>query len=339
MANPYYDIWRRRELEFTSLKQAREALADEDLLGSFFGRLSEVLTLIEAARSTSGFDTTLARDMLQQKRVNVLVYGESGSGKSSLVKAILNEESVVTSATTQGTLKEEGYMAPCGVRVIDTPGFKVPLTRLPSVGSTETPSILSYSWIQEVFAWNRLLGDVKRRVLSQTAAERPLALVYVHRAGSRLLPERLIELIRIPHEHLVPVFFVISDVCSVDDSALKSVKALVSETIANLGPNKKGREVALLEVNSSNKSVRGHMYRQFGIKEIISSLLSSLDPVDALTFCQSTWVPRLFGGKRQQLEPRPADDAAPDSGDDSEGDDGAPARRQVAVGRKRARGN
>ena len=44
MANPYYDIWRRRELEFTSRKQAREALADEDLLGSFFGRLSEVLT-------------------------------------------------------------------------------------------------------------------------------------------------------------------------------------------------------------------------------------------------------------------------------------------------------
>ena len=53
---------------------------------------------------------------------------------------------------------------------------------------------------QEVFAWNRLLGDVKRRVLSQTAAERPLALLHVHRAGSRLLPERLIELIRIPHE-------------------------------------------------------------------------------------------------------------------------------------------
>jgi hypothetical protein len=60
---------------------------------------------------------------------------------------------------------------------------------------------------QEVFAWNRLLGDVKRRVLSQTAAERPLALLHVHRAGSRLLPERLIELIRIPHEHLVPVVF------------------------------------------------------------------------------------------------------------------------------------
>lgn len=99
--NEQHEVWARRPIKFNSLYFAHEAMRDSKLLDTFFHRLKEVLTLIEANSSTSGFDTDLAWDMIQQKTVNVLFYGESGAGKSSLVKALTGDSEINTSATEQ----------------------------------------------------------------------------------------------------------------------------------------------------------------------------------------------------------------------------------------------
>ena len=99
--NDAHDVWARKPIKFNSLYFAHEAMRDTQLLDTFFHRLKEVLTLIEANQSTAGFDTDLAWDMVQQRTVNVLFYGESAAGKSSLVKALTGDPSVTTSSTEQ----------------------------------------------------------------------------------------------------------------------------------------------------------------------------------------------------------------------------------------------
>ena len=86
------DIWSFRAFDFKEREKAKalELLKDEELLTSFFDRLLQVLTLIEAHSSTSGFDTSLAWDMIRRETVNVMVFGEAGAGKSLLVRTFLS---------------------------------------------------------------------------------------------------------------------------------------------------------------------------------------------------------------------------------------------------------
>ena len=63
---------------------------------------------------------------------NVLVIGNSGVGKSTLINAVLGEERAVTGYGTAGTTKElaiyESQEIP--FRVIDTVGYDIPEGRL-----------------------------------------------------------------------------------------------------------------------------------------------------------------------------------------------------------------
>jgi hypothetical protein len=43
---------------------------------------------------------------------------------------------------------------------------------------------------------------------------------YCHKAGHRIIPERIKQLVSIPHMRMVPVFLVLTDVYSIDDEAL-----------------------------------------------------------------------------------------------------------------------
>jgi hypothetical protein len=245
-------------------------------------RLKEVLTLIEANASTKSFDTRLAWDMLRLKTINCLVYGESGAGKSSLVKAITGDESIVVSATHQGTKNETAYDMPCGLRVIDTPGFRVPLTTIGG-DDEEKPSWFSIKWWKEVstfcpscciFAslifvnatqvviWRNLLKDLNSRLHSLKASDRPLCVMYVQRAANRIIAERIRELLALPHKLMVPVFLIISDVCSVDDKALMQVTGTMQTLIDSIGLNAKGHMVRMLLVNSESKIVRGHEHQR-----------------------------------------------------------------------------
>ena len=185
------------------------------LLGSFFDRLLEVITLIEANESTMGFDTSLAWDMIERGTANVLVYGESGAGKSLLVRTLTGDEGARSSATTVGTTEEHIHRTPSGINFIDTPGIKIPLV-------AEADSSLRY--LRDRYNWNMMLRDLDVRLRSSSAATRPLGVVYVHRATMRVIPERVAELLQKSHSLLVPTFLLLSDVCSVDDAALKEVR-------------------------------------------------------------------------------------------------------------------
>ncbi|KAJ1468391.1 hypothetical protein T484DRAFT_2259836 [Baffinella frigidus] len=114
------DKWSPRPIEFSNLEAGRVALQDPQLLNEFFGRWEEVLNSVDAAsqiRCSTGF----AR-RLPSYGVNVLLIGESGAGKSLLVKVMTGDDSIVTSATQAGTSADKRYSSPCRVHWIDTPG-------------------------------------------------------------------------------------------------------------------------------------------------------------------------------------------------------------------------
>ena len=59
---------------------------------------------------------------------------------------------------------------------------------------------------------------------STVVTERPLAICYVHRATHRIIPERIAQLVSIPHMRMVPVFLIVTDVYGVEDEALHEVR-------------------------------------------------------------------------------------------------------------------
>lgn len=291
------DIWARQSYALTHRDEALAVLQDKELLTSFFDRLLDVLTLIEANESTLGFDTSLAWDMIKRGQANVMVYGESGAGKSLLVRTLTGDEAAKSSATTVGTLTENIHCTPSGINLIDMPGIKIPL-----VASTD----YSFRYMRDRYNWSAMLADLGRRLRSLSAATRPLGVVYAHRATMRVIPERIIELLQTSHSLLVPTFLVLSDVCSVDDEALKEVRAQMKKIVADLGPNSRNHHVHFIEVNTQTKVVSGHRHPSRGLPEFVSTLLSNLDPIDALTFTRRTYMlaPRLQVSEEQKQRVR-----------------------------------
>ena len=97
---------------------------------------------------------------------------------------------------------------PCGLRLVDTPGFRVPLplrasptseASLPVPGAAHTMEggRFSLTWLREVLAWRAMLHSLHARLSSQDARLRPFALIYCHRAGAR---------VREPHTFTPEVF-------------------------------------------------------------------------------------------------------------------------------------
>ena len=102
---------------------------------------------------------------------------------------------------------------------------------------TTTLGYLNAEWFKEYLQWSALLGNVKQRLDSQVATERPIAICYVHKAGHRIIRERIAQLVSIPHKKLVPVFLVVTDVYSIDDAELTEVRRAPSPpTLRPLSP-------------------------------------------------------------------------------------------------------
>ena len=66
---------------------------------------------------------------LNQKRVNVLVYGAAGAGKSTLVHQLMGDPAAKSSACLTGTFHDTPCRLPSGLSFIDTPGITVPGSR------------------------------------------------------------------------------------------------------------------------------------------------------------------------------------------------------------------
>ena len=273
------DPWERTMFSLSRREEAIEVLQNEGLLKSYFDRLLDLLTVVEANSSTVSWDTSLAWNMIESERVNVLVYGETGAGKSLLVRTLTGHENAVSSHTGVGTIDLQRFQTASGIDFIDTPGIKIPIPL------SEADTYLA--WVRDQLAWRALLSDLQSRLSSHETAVRPLAVVYVHRASSRVLSERLEELLAKAHEMLVPTFLLISDICGVDDVALRDVRERMAQIVESLGPNKLEHKVQLIEVNTESKVVSGHRHLSRGLPQFISALLSSLDPTHGLTLTRA----------------------------------------------------
>ena len=87
---------------------------------------------------------------------------------------------------------------------------------------------------------------------------------------------------------------------------LATKEAEVDNLIAEVGANKRGKIIGRCSLSSKPKQVGGTVHPEAGVPEFVSRLLSTLDPVDALTFLrQDGLLSRAFGANRKRRRPEP----------------------------------
>ena len=72
--------WANPTFSLTSMAQVHATLGNARLLDTFFARLEQICILIESLAHNA--NTELARDMIATSRLNVLLYGRSGSAQA-----------------------------------------------------------------------------------------------------------------------------------------------------------------------------------------------------------------------------------------------------------------
>ena len=86
---------------------------------------------------------------------------------------------------------------------------------------------------------------------------------------------------------------------------LATKEAEVAELLAQVGPNKRGKTIVQLSLSSKPKPVGHTVHPVAGVPEFVSTLLSTLDPADALTFLKHEGLLTKVLGKRRRAEPEP----------------------------------
>ena len=77
---------------------------------------------------------------------------------------------------------------------------------------------------------------------------------------------------------------------------VKEVREKLQSITDGLGQNARNHTVHFIEVNTMTKTINGHKHASRGLPEFVSTLLTNLDPIDALTFTRRTFLftPRLL---------------------------------------------
>lgn len=292
--------WRAESFVFKTLAEARAALGDRALLARFWEEAAGVLARLRVTEVGRELGTELISEKLKGKTLCVHALGESGAGKSSLLAAIVAdaEKEFTSSASLVGTVSEACVRMTSGVCFIDTPGFRLPVEH--------TGSWAPVTWMRSAAAWRRTLASIRKRVLEGALrdpdsadalpgeGERPDVVLYCHKAGTRIVPERMLEVLTIPHLRAqVPTVLVLTDVCSVTDSELEEIRKCIRTVLEELGPNACDRRVQLVEVNSSDKTVRGHRFKVTGLTDLIGTVLNAVEPADVLRLARRrSWFAR-----------------------------------------------
>ena len=171
-------------------------LGDANLLDTYFQRLDQICTLIET-NSANNCNTELARDMITRRRLNVLMYGRSGAGKTTLVGTLTDKKELHAFGEDSVTLEVTNYQCASGIHFTDRPGIDIPGAQAQVAEGRATLEQMSRAttllkrgsdYMAEAarrVEWSRQLHDLDRRLRSSSAEDRPLALVYVQHASHR----------------------------------------------------------------------------------------------------------------------------------------------------------
>ena len=83
---------------------------------------------------------------------------------------------------------------------------------------------------------------------------------------------------------------------------LRAACYVLRATCMQVGPNKRGKTIVQLSLSSKPKPVGATIHPVAGIPEFVSTLLSTLDPADALTFLKHEGLLSKVLGKRRCTE-------------------------------------
>eukprot|EP00930_Biecheleria_cincta_P097008 TRINITY_DN88761_c0_g1_i1.p1 TRINITY_DN88761_c0_g1~~TRINITY_DN88761_c0_g1_i1.p1 ORF type:complete len:350 (+),score=51.95 TRINITY_DN88761_c0_g1_i1:41-1090(+) len=284
--------WDEVPVSFNNLAEAKETLSHPELFAKWGMRAKELLDLADVTVGSS-LDLSSAREIASGLGpLHVYLVGESGAGKSTLVLALADEVAkqpvdVRISASTAGTMNNTYVSLPCGLVLVDTPGYRIPMA--PTDEDEKKPALerlmLRFMYSRQMQRWQQNLKQFRHLVQQTSPSKRPpSAVMYVHKAGARLVPDRLEEMLAVSIQASVPTFLVLSDIHAVDDKDIAEIRGVVSEIVANVGPSSCGHEVQVLEVNSAAKTVQEVNFRASGLAELVASLLNALRPRDIFQF-------------------------------------------------------
>jgi len=288
--------WDQETVAFSNLREAKAALASPILLLNWTKQARRMLRMVDAT-IPDVLDTTRAwkaAALSTAGPLSVYFIGETGSGKSTLIKAlgdgIMPDPSVIsTSAATGLTLQDTAVPLASGIVLVDTCGFRIPVP----LAATQSQKSLSERlaarilYSRELARWASSVSSLQVKVKETNPQLRPpSAVVYVHRAGTRIVMERMVEILSVPLSNNIPTFLILTDVYAVDDKDRIEIRETLMEIVDKVGKNQRGQGIFMLEVNSVDKFVNSRTVEASGLSEFIAALLNSLRPADVLHFAK-----------------------------------------------------
>lgn len=284
--------WDEVPVSFNNLEEAKVTLSHPELFANWGMRAKELLDLANATVGSSLDLSDACQVASGRGPLHVYLVGESGAGKSTLVFSLADKVAkqpidVKISAAQAGTMNNTYVPLPCGLVLVDTPGYRIPMALTDE--DEKKPALervlLHFMYSRQLQRWQQNLKQLRRLVHQTKPSNRPAsAVMYVHKAGTRLVPDRLEEILAVPIRASVPTFLVLSDIHAVDDEDIGEIREVVSEIVAKVGSSSCGHEVQVLEVNSAAKTVQEVNFRASGLAELVAALLNTLRPRDIFQF-------------------------------------------------------
>ena len=300
-ARPFVqDTWSEANTE-----KAIAMLRHPDLLNPYWKQLLDVVTLLSANEGLNKFDVSLHWDLLKERKMTIMFYGATWSGKSQIIKVLTDDEKAIP---LDGELRtecdEQGIDCSCtaggdGIHMYDTKGFMWPATAPP-----ERTGKQYEKWKKNDDAFKMEIEMLHDRIRSTSAETRPMSVcICISAAGAPPEKERLKEMLSVPHSLLVPTFLLLTNIYAVDKKTLENREEYCASIVQHFASkehmNKRGAGIHFQKVNSVQKVDKdGSEHPPEGLAEFITTLIANFKATDGLTFARPpiSGVRRFFTG-------------------------------------------